>query len=181
MPSIRVRTAVVQDTQILLVKRQDVSAWDLPAGGIEANESAVEAAIRETYEETGLKVAITHLVGLYSLPLWGNEGSHVALFAARVIGGELRLQSGETVKVNFFEPDQLPSPIGWWHYQQIQDALQGVGGSIVRSQKVRLPERSDLTPEQLYTDYWRLPKPADQVLEVAGRTLSSKTGDHHGH
>ncbi len=55
-----------------------------------------------------------------------------------------------------------------------------IGASIVWSQKVQLPERNDLTPEQLYTDYWRLPK-LDQVLLVARFSLSSKTEDHYEH
>jgi hypothetical protein len=117
---------------------------------------------------------------LYSLPHWGDEGHHVALFAARATDGGLRPQPGETVEVAFFEADQLPSPIGWWHYQHIQDALQGIGGSIVRSQKVRPPKRGALTSEQLTVDYWRPPEPDDQVLEAAGYPLFGKEPDDDG-
>ena len=165
MSSLRARMAVIDDGRILLVKRSDVGAWELPSGGLEAGESVAQAAVREIYEETGLRVSITHLVGLYSLPGWGAEGAHVALFAARVVGGALRPQPGETDELGFFDPDRLPAPIAWWHHQQIEDALQGTGGSVVRLQKVRSPDRT----------CWRRPRPEDSVLEVVGHHLSGST------
>jgi 8-oxo-dGTP pyrophosphatase MutT (NUDIX family) len=42
-----------------------------PAGHLEAGESLIEAAARETLEESGWEVAITHLVGVYR---WCAEG-----------------------------------------------------------------------------------------------------------
>ncbi|NBO24836.1 MAG: NUDIX hydrolase, partial [Chlamydiae bacterium] len=40
--------------KVLLIKRRDVPVFALPGGGVESNESAEEAAIREMGEETGL-------------------------------------------------------------------------------------------------------------------------------
>lgn len=51
--------AIVYDNQILLAKtagRKDKKSWGIPKGGIEKGESPIDAAIRETYEELGIKV-----------------------------------------------------------------------------------------------------------------------------
>lgn len=51
--------AIVYDNQILLAKtagRKNKKSWGIPKGGIEPGESPIDAAIRETYEELGIKV-----------------------------------------------------------------------------------------------------------------------------
>ncbi|MGC9523488.1 MAG: NUDIX hydrolase [Anaerolineae bacterium] len=57
--------AIIEDGRVLLTKRDDVEAWALPGGRIEAGESVVEAACREALEETGLEISVTRLVGIY--------------------------------------------------------------------------------------------------------------------
>lgn len=44
---------VVNDSQILLIKKN--GAWQIPKGKIKKEESTLEAAIRETEEETGIR------------------------------------------------------------------------------------------------------------------------------
>jgi 8-oxo-dGTP pyrophosphatase MutT (NUDIX family) len=51
------------DRRVLLVhERRDVgsdrSHWITPGGGVEAGESAAQAAVREVYEETGLRLEL---------------------------------------------------------------------------------------------------------------------------
>jgi 8-oxo-dGTP diphosphatase len=53
---------------LLLVRRRDSGAWELPGGRVDAGESAVVAAVRETAEESGVRVRITGLVGLFTDP-----------------------------------------------------------------------------------------------------------------
>ena len=190
MPTIGVAVAVLKSGQILLVKREDFAIWALPGGGIESGESIAQAAVREVCEETGLRVKLTRLVGLYSQPLWLDGGSHTILLAAHVIGGEMRPQVGEVLEVGFFDPKQLPSPMAWWHQRRIHDAVNGVGGSVVWLQKTvfplgselaqmsrqelyRLRDRGKLPLEQLYSQIFRRPKPEDEVLEVG-----EESGDH---
>lgn len=57
-----------QRERILLTQRADNAQWCLPGGGMEPGESIVEACVREVWEETGLEVRITRLLGVYSSP-----------------------------------------------------------------------------------------------------------------
>lgn len=62
-------TLVPTESGLVLVKRKFepfVDDWCLPGGFIEARESPEESAVREVYEETGLTVEISRLLGAYS-------------------------------------------------------------------------------------------------------------------
>jgi 8-oxo-dGTP diphosphatase len=57
---------IVQEGRVLMVRRrvkEGQLSWQFPAGEIEPGESAEEAAVRETHEETGLKVIAVQLLG----------------------------------------------------------------------------------------------------------------------
>lgn len=47
-----------KNKKILLVKHSDYDKWLQPGGHIEVDETPEEAAIREIYEETGLKITL---------------------------------------------------------------------------------------------------------------------------
>jgi 8-oxo-dGTP pyrophosphatase MutT (NUDIX family) len=54
--------AIIYDNKILLghtTGRGWYASYGIPKGGIESNESKLEAAIRETYEEVGIKVPLS--------------------------------------------------------------------------------------------------------------------------
>ena len=62
--------AAVRDItgRILLVRRCDTGDWELPGGHVDPGESASDAAVRETAEESGITVEITGLAGIYTDP-----------------------------------------------------------------------------------------------------------------
>jgi len=62
--------------EILLIRRTDNDNWALPGGAMDLGESLPAAAIRETFEETGIRVEITGLVGIYTDP------KHVILYTS---------------------------------------------------------------------------------------------------
>jgi ADP-ribose pyrophosphatase YjhB (NUDIX family) len=48
---------------VLLIRRSDNDNWAVPGGAIDLGESMVQAAVRETREETGIDCEIIGLVG----------------------------------------------------------------------------------------------------------------------
>ncbi|GGA28345.1 NUDIX hydrolase [Psychrobacillus lasiicapitis] len=63
---------IVEDEQgnILLVKTHH-GGWVFPGGQVEAGENLMDALIREIKEESGIDVAVSKLIGVYS-----NTGIH---------------------------------------------------------------------------------------------------------
>ena len=51
-------------TQVLLIQSSSRKGWVLPKGGWEADESEVEAATREAWEEAGIHVTIERDLGV---------------------------------------------------------------------------------------------------------------------
>src|SRR5579859_1537254 len=127
MHGIGVHVAVIRGDEVLLIQREDFEVWGLPSGEIESGETPAQAAVREVYEETGLRVRLTRLVGLYTIPRMTTGNSTNAVFAAEIIGGSLETRTDETLDARFFTQGQLPEQLIWWHRQRIVDALTGIG------------------------------------------------------
>ncbi len=53
---------------VLIQRRSDKGLWALPGGRQDPGESLMETAVRETLEETGIRVRVTGLVGIYTDP-----------------------------------------------------------------------------------------------------------------
>ena len=66
-PDVTVATIVVRDGQLLMVEERANGALVLnqPAGHLDPGESLVQAAVRETLEETGWQVQVESFVGCY--------------------------------------------------------------------------------------------------------------------
>jgi 8-oxo-dGTP diphosphatase len=80
--------------RLLLVRRCDSGAWELPGGRVDVGETAVQAAVRETAEEAHVRVAVTGLVGVFTDPghvIRSRTGEvrqqFVLVFRARAIDG----------------------------------------------------------------------------------------------
>ncbi|WP_405360813.1 NUDIX domain-containing protein [Kitasatospora sp. NBC_00085] len=108
-------SAVVTDEagRILLQRRTDNGLYALPGGTMDFGESLPGTAVREVYEETGLEVEITGLVGTYTDPrhvIAYSDGEvrqqFNVCFTAGVKGGELRI-SAESTDLQFVDPDKL--------------------------------------------------------------------------
>jgi 8-oxo-dGTP pyrophosphatase MutT (NUDIX family) len=112
---LRISTAAAvfdADRRLLLTRRRDNGRWCLPGGSVEPGESVSEACIREVVEETGLLVALTRLIGVYSSPDRvftypdGNRWHVIELvFSARISAGAIR-QTPEVERAAFFTREE---------------------------------------------------------------------------
>jgi 8-oxo-dGTP pyrophosphatase MutT (NUDIX family) len=78
-PDVTVACIVPKSGKFLLVEENVRGGLVLnqPAGHLEPNESLLDAALRETLEETGWSIELTHLVGIYQ---WANGDGHFLRF-----------------------------------------------------------------------------------------------------
>lgn len=124
--------------KVLLTQRTDNGRWCLPGGRMESGESASETCEREVWEETGLKVRVKRLIGVYSNPNQlviypdGNKVFIVVLnFEAEVIEGELGL-SNETTAIGYYSLQEMENmPMHGEHKSRVEDALLG-GDALIK-------------------------------------------------
>ena len=132
-PDVTVATVVVRDGRLLLVEEraQGKLVLNQPAGHLEPDESLLDAALRETREETGWDVRLTAFVGAYQ---WKAEetGRHYLrfAFAAEPLRHDPARPLDEgIVDTHWLTPAELQqaqarhrSPLVW---QAVQDYLGG--------------------------------------------------------
>ena len=114
-PLVGADTFLVNDKlQVCLIKRNDNGLWALPGGCQNLGESPKQCAEREFAEETGFRIEVTQLLGVFSSTLYKyvtypykkNEFCHL-LFLGRLLGGT-GSASHETEAVEWFSQDTLP-------------------------------------------------------------------------
>jgi len=127
-------------SRLLLMQRSDNGAWGLPGGYVEIGESVVQAAAREVLEETGVRIDVGRLVGVYSDPALqviaypdGRRVQAVNLcFEARPLAIAAPTTPGETLATGYFAPTALPEPLVPIHAIRIRDALDGDRAARIR-------------------------------------------------
>jgi ADP-ribose pyrophosphatase YjhB (NUDIX family) len=80
--------------------------WYMTAGFLEVDEELEEAAVREAFEETGLKVKTLGLAGVYTYNDDPRGNGIVFLYDADIIGGKMQL-TNETENIGFFTAEEV--------------------------------------------------------------------------
>jgi 8-oxo-dGTP pyrophosphatase MutT (NUDIX family) len=100
--------------RLLLCLHHDKNIWVAPGGLIEPGEQPADAAVRETWEETGLFVELTGILGVYGgsdLVIDYPNGDRAAyigtIFRGRVVSGTIRPDGVETLDVRYFTREEL--------------------------------------------------------------------------
>ncbi len=88
-PRLVVTTLPITDAgELVLIRRAippGIGTWAQPGGFLEADETVVQGAVRETLEETCLLVEPTDIVGIYSRP---QAAVAVIAYRADILGGD---------------------------------------------------------------------------------------------
>ena len=105
-----------QQGRVLLVRHVEGNDWTTPGGMVEPYETPANAAVREMWEETGLHVALTRIVGVFGGDLCSTtyrNGDRIAwvstVFAAEVIGGILKPDGEEILEARHFARGEIAS------------------------------------------------------------------------
>jgi 8-oxo-dGTP pyrophosphatase MutT (NUDIX family) len=123
--------------RVLMGLHSDRNIWVLPGGLIEPGETPADGAVRETWEETGLLIDVTDILGVYG----GNElivdyvngdrASYVGIiFRGKIIGGALKADGVEILDVRYVAREDLATlPHARW-LDIALDAVFSRGGPI---------------------------------------------------
>ena len=120
----------------MFIRRSDNGRWGLPAGSMELGETIFDALKREVKEETGVDVASTTLIAIYTGPrfagkdAWGND-YQLLMFQFRVDrwSGSLVKETDETIDAGFFSQDELPE--GYEQYRGALEDLERFSGEVI--------------------------------------------------
>ena len=110
-PQPAVRTLVVRDNKLLLVKEKDSGLWSLPGGWCDIDCTPKETAIKETYEESGYVIESTKLLAVFDRRHYIKKSLYdvyCLYFLGNVVAGEAKCNH-ETEDIGWFELSNLPS------------------------------------------------------------------------
>ena len=100
---------VRKGNKILMVKeakKKCYGQWNYPAGHMEEGEKITDAAIRETFEETGCKVVLTGVLPICSFNK--PEGTRILVkFTADVIEENITFDTDEILDVQWIDMDTI--------------------------------------------------------------------------
>jgi ADP-ribose pyrophosphatase YjhB (NUDIX family) len=110
--SIGAGALVVHDNRVLLVRNirgVTKGRYLLPAGRVNPNELPDQAAARETFEETALRVEIDGLMGVRIWVMDDGEHNYFFMFRAKLLSAisELRPNLDEIDDARFFTKEEL--------------------------------------------------------------------------
>ena len=107
---------ITQNGKLLLEKRRDSDIWGLVGGGVKDHEEPIQAMVRETYEELGLRIPKERF---QKLAVYGEPGRIAAycdgsVWRMVIVVFGLELEAGTRLKISeesrdlrFFSKEEL--------------------------------------------------------------------------
>ena len=120
--SVSVAGIVVNDAgDVLVVQREDNGHWEPPGGILERDETFEAGVSREVYEETGIRVEVDELSGVYKNM---RLGVVALVYRCHPVAGQAR-PTTEAHLSRWVGPDQIPHLMTPAYAVRVADALQG--------------------------------------------------------
>ena len=144
---------IVNDVhELLLCHVTGQNHWDLPKGGIDTGESPLQAALRETREETGLHLQAEALIDLGQFRYTTKKDLH--LFATCMPRIELSQLRCESHYLDHYSGRRLPEMdgFGWFAFERVRTLCTAKMASVL-SERTDLPDLWErlAAPEQRAT------------------------------
>lgn len=128
--SVSVAGAVVrEDGRILAIQRADNGTWEPPGGVLELGESVEDGVRREVYEETGIRVTVERLTGVYKNV---TRGVVALVFRCHPEAGQTRT-SEESTAVAWLTREEVSDRMGEVYAVRMLDALEADTAPHVRT------------------------------------------------
>jgi len=129
-------TAVIRDAdRFLLARHRHSGLWSLIGGGVEPGEEPAESLLREVHEETGARVRIRGIVGVYggepmavTYPNGDRVGYVTTAYDCELLS-EASPDPEELLELGWFAREEIPSlPRRDWIDRVIGDAAAAPEG-----------------------------------------------------
>ncbi|MCX2732402.1 NUDIX domain-containing protein [Saccharopolyspora sp. NFXS83] len=127
---------LVREDRVLLSKRRGDAfdgRWHLPAGKVDAGEDVLSAAVREAWEEVGVRIDPVDLAHVHTVHITGpGQEPRFGLFfrTTRWTGEPSNREPAKCHGLDWFEVDALPEPMIGYAALGIRALRTGVPFSI---------------------------------------------------
>lgn len=171
--------------QILLQKRKDNGLWDYPGGSLELEDSFESAAIREAFEESGLKVKNLKFFTIdcgekthYVYPNGDEVYIKEVVYTTDDYDGEMKIQEEEVTEQYFFDIDKIPSDLS----PAVEDVIKKFAASRKRCSDeeiiIRKCRMEDIDSVMNLEKEWQYEDITYGFVPETKEYLESMTGDY---
>ncbi|MCP2312915.1 ADP-ribose pyrophosphatase YjhB (NUDIX family) [Kitasatospora paracochleata] len=120
---------VREDGRVLAIRRADNGTWEPPGGVLELTETVEDGVRREVFEETGLRVQVERLTGVYKNV---TRGVVALVFRCHPESGTEQL-SEESTAVDWLTPNEVSERMGEVYAIRMLDALRNEAAPSIRT------------------------------------------------
>jgi len=98
-----------EQNSVFLIRHTYVPGWQLPGGGVEVGETAIEALERELFEEGNIEIAVPPALKSIHFNRKASRRDHVAFYVIESYRQAApKLPDREIAEAGFFPLDRLP-------------------------------------------------------------------------